>query len=176
MCAADAMRTMASMNVTKPFLATFAALLLVPAAAQAGTVSYEGDTLVYRADPGVRDSPGLGKDDAGKLTISEEGMTLPGECTYDYVAHCPMPARVRLELGDGDDWNSFTSDYPASLPAEVYGGDGKDQINGDASPDDLNGGNGDDFIDGGPHLDSIRGDSGIDTCVSGEERMSSCER
>ena len=91
-------------------------------------MSYEGDTLVYRADPGVRDSPALGKDDAGKLTIFEDEMTLPGACTYDYVAHCPMPARVRLELGDGDDWNSFSSDYPASLPAEVYGGDGKDQL------------------------------------------------
>ncbi len=60
-------------------------------------------------------------------------------------------------------------------PDTVYGGDGKDWIDGGASPDDLNGGNGDDFIDGGLHNDSIRGDSGRDTCVSGEQRMSSCE-
>jgi hypothetical protein len=43
------------MRLTSPLLATLAAVLLVPAAAQAGTVSYEGDTLVYRADPGARD-------------------------------------------------------------------------------------------------------------------------
>ena len=178
MCAADAMRTMASMNVTKPLLATFAALLLVPAAAQAGTVSYEGDTLVYRADPGVRDSPGLGKDDAGKLTISEEGMTLPGECTYDYVAHCPMPARVRLELGDGDDWNSFTSDYPASLPAEVYGGDGKDQLqtygasnvklDGGAGNDVLKGWDSNDTLLGGPGDDEINASGGSDHIEGGD--------
>ena len=78
MCAVAGMRTMASMNLTKPLLATFAALLLVPAAAQAGTVSYEGDTLVYRADPGVRDSPGLGKDDAGKLDDLRGGDDPPG--------------------------------------------------------------------------------------------------
>ena len=61
------------MRLTLPLLAACAAALLGPAAAQAGTLSYEGDTLVYRADPGVRDSPLLGKDDDGKLTISEDG-------------------------------------------------------------------------------------------------------
>ena len=46
-----ARRTMARMKLTIPFLAACAAALLVPAAAQAGTLSYEGDTLVYRASP-----------------------------------------------------------------------------------------------------------------------------
>jgi Ca2+-binding RTX toxin-like protein len=60
-------------------------------------------------------------------------------------------------------------------PDKVFGGAGKDWIDGGASNDDLNGGDGDDFIDGGLQLDSIRGDGGRDTCVSGEQRMSSCE-
>jgi Ca2+-binding RTX toxin-like protein len=60
-------------------------------------------------------------------------------------------------------------------PDVIDGGDGRDWIDGGASNDDLNGGNGDDFLDGGLHIDSIRGDSGRDTCVSGEQRMSSCE-
>jgi hemolysin type calcium-binding protein len=60
-------------------------------------------------------------------------------------------------------------------PDLIEGGDGRDWIDGGASNDDLNGGNGDDFLDGGLHIDSIRGDSGRDTCVSGEQRMSSCE-
>ena len=60
-------------------------------------------------------------------------------------------------------------------PDTVSGGDGKDWIDGGAGNDDLNGGNGDDFLDGGLGSDSIRGDGGRDTCVSGEQRMSSCE-
>jgi RTX calcium-binding nonapeptide repeat (4 copies) len=60
-------------------------------------------------------------------------------------------------------------------PDRVFGGDGNDRIFGDASPDDLNGGRGNDYIDGGLHNDSIRGDDGRDTCISGEQRMSSCD-
>ncbi len=97
------------MNSTLPLLAATLVALLAPAAAQAATISYEGDTLVFRADPGVRDSPMIGKDASGMLYVYEDDLKLPDVCTYDYQAHCPMPARVRLELGDGDDWNSFTS-------------------------------------------------------------------
>jgi hypothetical protein len=61
-------------------------------------------------------------------------------------------------------------------PDTIDGGAGNDVIDGGASPDDLNGGTGDDFLDGGLHNDSLRGDSGTDTCISGELRMSSCER
>src|SRR3954465_5175669 len=116
------------MRLTSPFLATVLAALLIPGAAQAASISYQGDTLVYQADPGARDSPMLGKDDNGMLTISEEGVRLPAGCSYDYAVHCPMPGRVELHLGDGDDWNSFSSDYPANLPVAVYGDEGKDQL------------------------------------------------
>ena len=54
------------------------ALLLVPAAAQAGTLSYDGDTLVFQAAPGERNSPFLDKTDDGRLSIVEEGLTLAG--------------------------------------------------------------------------------------------------
>src|SRR3954468_15193898 len=163
MCAGPGFWTMATMKLSTTLLATLAGVLVIPAAAQAGTVSYEGDTLVYRADPGVRDSPGLGKDEAGQLTISEEGMTLPAQCTYDFVAHCPMPGRVRLELGDGDDWNSFTSDYSASLPVEVYGGDGKDQLQTyGASNVKLDGGPGNDVLKGWDSNDTLLGGPGDD--------------
>ena len=49
------------MTLKLPLLAATVLALLAPAAAQAGTISYEGDTLVFRADPGVRDSPGLAR-------------------------------------------------------------------------------------------------------------------
>jgi hypothetical protein len=56
-----------------PFLVACAAALLGPAAvAQAGTLSYEGDTLVYRAAPGVRDSPSLDNGDNGELLFYED--------------------------------------------------------------------------------------------------------
>src|ERR1700754_4383481 len=130
-------------------LAACAAGLVAPAAANAGTLSYEGDTLVYRAAAGVRDSPMLGKDENGQLTVLENDLTLASGCTYDYEAHCPMPARVRLELGDGEDWNSFSSDYPAGLPAEVDGGEGKDQLQtGGATAVTLDGGPGNDILKG----------------------------
>ncbi len=156
-------RTIAGMKSTLPLLAVCALALLAPAASQAATLSYEGDTLVYRADPGVRDSPMLGKDDAGLLTISQEGLAVPANCTLDWAAHCPMPARVRLELGDGDDWNSFTSDYPKTLPVEVYGGDGKDQLqtyNADAVK--LDGGAGNDILKGWQANDTLLGGAGDD--------------
>jgi hypothetical protein len=153
---------MASMKFILPLIAT-SAVMLVPAAAQAATISYSGDTLVYQADPGARDSPMLGKDDSGKLTISEEGLNLPGDCTYDYVAHCPMPARVELHLGDGDDWNSFSSDYPATLPAVVYGDEGKDQLQTyGASNVTLDGGAGNDLLKGWDSNDTMYGGAGDD--------------
>jgi Ca2+-binding RTX toxin-like protein len=141
-------------------LAALAAGLGVPAAAQAGTLSYEGNTLVYRASAGVRDSPMLGKDDNGYLTVFEDGVTLAAGCTYDYEAHCPMPARVRLELGDGDDWNSFESNFPAGLPVEVDGGDGKDQLQ-------TSNGGGAVTLDGGPGNDILKGWQDNDTLLGG---------
>ena len=60
-------------------------------------------------------------------------------------------------------------------PDTVDGGAGNDWIDGGASPDDLSGGNGDDFLDGGLQNDRLRGGSGSDTCVSGEDKRSSCE-
>jgi Ca2+-binding RTX toxin-like protein len=145
-------------------MATVAAVLLVPAAAQASTVSYDGDTLVYTADPGVRDFVNLGKDDAGRLTISgDENSTIPGDCTNDYVVHCPMPARVRLNLGDGDDSNGFSSEYPAALPVEVNGGDGKDQLQTyNASAAKLDGGAGNDVLKGWDTNDTLLGGAGDD--------------
>src|SRR4051812_28434159 len=77
--------------------------------------------------------------------------------------HCPMPGRVRLELGDGDDWNSFTSDYSASLPVEVYGGDGKDQLQTyGANNVKLDGGPGNDVLKGWDSNDTLLGRPGDD--------------
>src|SRR6478735_4572395 len=78
MCATVRSPTIAGMKSTLPLLAATALALLAPAAAQAATISYEGDTLVYRADPGVRDSPMLGlSQDGTKLAVLQDGLKLP---------------------------------------------------------------------------------------------------
>jgi hypothetical protein len=136
------------MRSTIPLLAACAALL-VPATAQAGTLSYEGDTLVYRAAPGVSDSPSLGVAEDGRLSIYEDDLTLAPGCTQEAswaAAYCPMPARIRLELGDGDDSNGFSSDFPA-IAVEVYGGEGKDILQGYGATGAL--------LDGGPGNDTL---------------------
>ena len=150
------------MTLKLPLLAATVVALLAPAAAQAGTLSYEGDTLVFRADPGVRDSPMLGAKD-GLLTIYEDDLKLAPGCTYDFQANCPMPARVRLELGDGDDWQSFSSDYPPALPVTVLGGEGKDQLQTYGADNvTLDGGGGNDLLKGWQSNDTLYGGAGDD--------------
>jgi Ca2+-binding RTX toxin-like protein len=169
------------MRFTKPLLATLAAALLVPAAAQAGTLSYEGDTLVYRADAGVRDSPSLDKGDQGELLFYEDNLKLAAGCTQDdpsYAAHCPMPAKIRLELGDGDDSNGFGSSFPQNVQVDIYGGDGKDVIqtygsngtllDGGAGNDTLKGWDTNETLLGGPGDDEINGSGGADHIEGGD--------
>ncbi len=164
-----------------PFLVACAAALLGPAAvAQAGTLSYEGDTLVYRAAPGVRDSPSLDKGDNGELLFYEDDLTLAPGCTQEnpiYAAHCPMPGRIRLELGDGEDSNGFGSSFPP-IPVEIYGGDGKDNLqtygatgtmlDGGAGNDTLKGWDTAETLRGGPGDDEINGSGGADHIEGGD--------
>lgn len=162
---------MVGMRLTMPFLVACAAALLGPAAvAQAGTLSYEGDTLVYRADPGVRDSPSLTKDEEGTLSFYEDGLVLPEGCTREnpiYAAHCKMPARIRLELGDGEDSNGFGSDFPP-IPVEIYGGDGKDNLQTyGATGAMLDGGAGNDVLKGWETGETLRGGPGDDEISAG---------
>ena len=92
----------AAMRLTIPLLAAFAAVLLVPAAAQAGTLSYDGDTLYFQAAGGERNSPFLDKTDDGRLSIVETGLTIAAGCEQEFSwgpAYCPMPSRVVMTSG-----------------------------------------------------------------------------
>jgi hypothetical protein len=166
------------MKLTIPILAACAAALIGPAAAQAGTLSYQGDTLVFTASPGARDSIHLGTQD-GKLTISGEAFTLAPGCVQEepfYAAHCPMASAVRLELGDGDDSNGF-SDFEG-IAVEVQGGDGNDNLqtygativtlDGGAGNDKLKGWQSDDTLRGGPGDDEVEGSGGNDRVEGGD--------
>jgi hypothetical protein len=168
------------MRLTIPLLATSVALLLVPAAAQAGTVSYAGDTLVFQGAPGERNSPFFDKADDGRLSIVEEGMVLPAGCEQEFSwgpAYCTMPSKIVVQLADGDDGNGFGSSFPA-IPVEVYGGDGRDilqtygatngLLDGGAGNDQLKGWQTDEVLRGGPGDDEIDGSGGNDRVEGGE--------
>jgi hypothetical protein len=85
-----------------------AALALAPATASAGTIAYEGDTLVLTAGPGEANSITFGGEEAGRLSISDAaGYAFPADrCAQTdpgYAIQCDLPARIRANLGDGDD-------------------------------------------------------------------------
>jgi hypothetical protein len=115
--------------------AVVALALAAPAVAGASTVSYEGDMLVLRAAPGEANIGTVGMNGEGEVQISDTQPPASADvrCAFNEpqgYMECQRPARVRLELADGNDIFGFTSDYPADLPAEVYAGDGDDRING----------------------------------------------
>jgi Ca2+-binding RTX toxin-like protein len=165
--------------------AAFALALAAPAAASAATVGFEGETLVFRAGAGEANFVVAYADTPGKLKLTEAAAPTDGRCTsyadYDYV-ECDAPSALRMELGDRDDHFGLGSDFPAGMPVEVYGGDGKDAINGyttfaaadaqliDGGPGDdkLDGHNGDDVVRGGPGNDEVIGGAGNDVVEGGD--------
>jgi Ca2+-binding RTX toxin-like protein len=154
-------------------IAVCAAALLVPGMAQASTISYEGDQLVYRAGA-ERNQFSLWADQqdpaSGKIQISDAyGVKI----TYP-AAHCQEPwegtvlcdapsGGVRADLGAGDDFAAFGSDLPASVRAEIRGGAGKDDLRAYGATDPiLDGGDGDDELTGWHSDDTLLGGAGDD--------------
>jgi Ca2+-binding RTX toxin-like protein len=158
-----------------------AASLTVPAAAQAGTLTTEGDQIVYRAAPGETNRLTMLADDDGTLIFNDAApMTLASDdCTGRYGGRLqcrPLPGGLRMELGDGDD-RVILSDYMTGTIV-VDGGSGNDHIegpNGDRvdtflggdGDDELLGGGGDDLLDGGPGNDDLDGSYGRDALSGG---------
>jgi hypothetical protein len=159
--------------------------LALPTGAQAATIAHDGDTLVVRASPG-NDRVYLdgSYNPEGRLRIesSDPFTAVPPDCTLreDTMADCTVPARLRVELGAGDDLFGELNDMPFSLPIEVLGGDGDDVLHGmhvgaaaetlDGGPgnDRLDGYGGDDVLRGGPGNDDLNGNAGNDQ-VFGDE-------
>ena len=167
--------------------AALAAVAVIPSTASASSLTYEGDTLVVRAAPGEANWVNLSVDQPGRLAVSDSGaatFTFPAErCTQlssDYPAQCDVPARVQIELGDGDD-RAFVSPGTPALPvtidggpgvdklknagagsATLLGGDGADELESEGAADVLRGGEGDDKLIGGGGDDQVHGDGGDD--------------
>jgi hypothetical protein len=151
-----------------PALAVTAALLALAPAAEAATVSVEGDVVRVVAAPGEANAltaaAGL---TAASMIVSDTGAPLlagPGCATgADGSASCSAAvdggqlAAIDVDVGDLDDSVSVS----APVPATLLGGEGDDRITGGDGGDTLLGGGGADFADGGRGDDSIDVGDGV---------------
>jgi hypothetical protein len=164
----------------------------LPAAAQAGTITYEGETLVYTAAPGETNATGPweGVENTSRITISDGyGVTVTSQTDRCSPLadrfECDVPAKLVYRLGDGNDGFTVSSlkwDIPVEVDAgpgddtlsaynlasksqtHVFdGGPGNDKVSGDHGNDILRGGPGDDEVDGGDGNDTVEGGDGNDT-------------
>ncbi|MBT2393314.1 hypothetical protein J7E87_28780 [Streptomyces sp. ISL-1] len=144
--------------------------------ADATVVEMIGGTLLVTADQGV----------ANDITVRRQGSVVlvsdnadevravaPCETRSQNTAACPLPTAVQVNGQDGDD--DITVSPNLDAPATLYGGDGKDQLNGGPRADHLVGDDpagvfgltaatpGNDTINGGPGNDAISGLGGNDT-------------
>jgi Ca2+-binding RTX toxin-like protein len=156
-------------------LAAITALGAGAATASAATFHMDGDTLVFTAAPGALNNwphfdGGIG-DDGLVLRVSEsldrleEGAgCVPLDPPYNSEMSCPMPARLRVELGDGEDRITLAAGLPP-IPVEVLGQGGNDGLSANDDVDNrvvLDGGEGDDGLDGYKFSDVLRGGPGND--------------
>jgi Ca2+-binding RTX toxin-like protein len=177
-------------------VAALAAAAALPAAAQAATISYDGDTLVYTAGAGERNSLYVGSEYNGpRVRISDSGAAIASvdarcEIPDGDVALCAMPARMRFVLADGADSFATSDGSTLTLPIAVDGGDGDDALDGNpqldapetllggpgrdrlrgfGGNDDLRGGAGDDRLEGGAGNDTVLGEEGNDELTGDDQ-------
>src|SRR3954454_18868774 len=123
-------------RLTLTAIACTAAFAAAAPAASAGTLSYEGDTLVYQASPGeanvalfypssVSDSR-INFADVRAASISYP----PARCSDrgDYGIDCDTPAHIRADLDDGQDGVDFGTGFPKDIDVRVNGGEGNDEL------------------------------------------------
>lgn len=181
------------MMTIKTLLATAALALPATAAAAApaaaATIAYEGDALVVRAGAGndrvYLDDSYNPPDPAQRLRFDGDAVytSVPAACAQreDTMVDCPVPARLRIELGAGSDVFGIMNQLSVALGELVVdGGDGADGLTGDhvtdraetliggAGDDRLQGMGGDDVLRGGPGADVLDGMAGSDV-VLGED-------
>jgi hypothetical protein len=170
---------------TLPLITSLAFAAALPGAAQAATITAEGDTLVYRSEAGDRSSLYV-RDSypAGRVRFEDwVGITsAPASCTIHEpeTVDCDVPGRIRVEFGPQNDAFAFGDGYTLALPIEVSGGAGDDKLYGDADvanrevlrggdgKDVIDGFGGDDEIDGGAGDDQLEGNGGADTVLGGD--------
>jgi Ca2+-binding RTX toxin-like protein len=159
-----------------PLLAALAAALALPAAASASSISYEGDTLSFRAAPGETNFVVVDGDDSEVTFTDDYPIAFPaGRCHQldpEYPVVCDTPARlVRIDLGDGADHGSFGFMIPADRSFELDGGPGADLLTGPRNgvgTATLDGGDGDDDLRSEETADTLLGGGGDDKLSAGK--------
>jgi hypothetical protein len=157
-----------------PLALAVATMLAVPAIAPAATVSNNAGILTFTGGTGASDdtlSQGSGPndvriDDYYSFSTTTDPIVAAPDCTlvsdngtyrrYD----CPGVLAISATLGDGDDSLDLSS---LSLPGNVDGGNGDDQLYGSRAGDTLRGAAGDDQVYGNEGNDTIDGGAGDDT-------------
>jgi Ca2+-binding RTX toxin-like protein len=173
-----------------PLLA-LGAFLFLAASASAGTLSYDGDTLVFTAGDNLDHQVQFRLSDDGASDEVIDIQTIasaPGDCFYvvdpTWVS-CPGHAQMRAELGAGNDAvfiardcftgyvinlgdganeNDFSTGCPVAATATVTSGSGDDMLRGGpvgTATTIVAGGGADDVI-GGDGNDAIHGGDGAD--------------
>ncbi|MFD6184378.1 calcium-binding protein [Streptomyces goshikiensis] len=162
--------------------ATPAAVALPTAQSLAGAtvVEMSGGTLLVTADQGVANTITIRRQgDVVLVTDAADEVrpTAPCELRSQGAVACPLPAAVQVRGQDGDDTITVSPNLDA--PATLYGGSGKDQLNGGPQADHLVGDEpdgligttgatpGNDTLNGGPGNDTISGLGGNDTINGG---------
>jgi RTX calcium-binding nonapeptide repeat (4 copies) len=156
-------------------LAVVTAAFGLPAAADAASLGYEGNALVYRAAAGEANSVTLNATTDGRVAIGETGAALafPSGCEQ---ANESMPVVcdvgpvdvLRFELGDGADRASIQDISVSGGVIAVNGGDGNDALEGGpGAAATLDGGAGDDAIRSQESADVLLGGPGADELIGG---------
>ena len=142
-------------------------VVVLPAVADAATVSVQDGVLRYTAAAGEHNAPTFGAD-SDFFTVSDPSVLIthgPG-CLVGAPSHtvaCDRAAATsaRADLGDLAD----TLNVDATMPLRVvaHGGDGDDVLRGGAHADTLTGDGANDKLDGRGGGDGLLGGAGSDT-------------
>lgn len=149
-------------------LAAIAVLAIAPAAASATTVSEDAESGVIFISEDVPGKDDISVEQSSTLHI----VTTPAPavlnavfpCTQmgDQQVNCPRGTSIAADLGDDDD-RLRTIDNSVTVPMDVAGGPGNDDLQTGSGRDVLAGGDGIDTLDGGPGVDEFFGEGGDDT-------------
>lgn len=135
-----------------------------------------GGTLLVTADQGVANDITVRRQGSVVLVLDnadEVRAIAPCEARSETTAACPLPTAVQVNGQDADD--NITVSPNLDVPATLYGGSGKDQLDGGPRADHLVGDDptgvfgltaatpGNDTINGGPGNDTLSGLGGNDT-------------
>ena len=152
-----------------------AALLCVPSAASAATLTRVSNDYVFTAAAGETNVVTLTRPDNDTFSFTDTAGLINhtgSGCTGTTLVNCPSSgiAALRITLGDGSD--TFDNSSVVSIPIEVHGNNGDDVIDGGDAVDILTGDAGRDKLTPGFNTDSVDGGTEADTINYRDDRPS----